>query len=146
MIEMTSGEITIEAGLVGDARGAKYRSRQITILASEDWNAALDALTDLAGRPALPWTVRRANLLVAGLRLPRARGAVLTVGPARLEVTGQTFPCSRMEAAHPGLLSALAPDWRGGVTCRVLTGGPVAIGTPVTVVSSPREVTPRLPG
>lgn len=146
MIEMPSGEVTLELGLVGDARGAKYKTRQITILAAEDWAAALDALTDLAGRPALPWTTRRANLLVSGLRLPRARGAILTVGPVRLAVTGQTFPCSRMEAAHPGLLSALAPEWRGGVTCRVLDGGPIALGTKITIESSPREITRRLPG
>ena len=35
-----------------------------------------------------------------------------------LEVTGETDPCERMEEIQPGLFQALAPGWRGGVTCR----------------------------
>jgi MOSC domain-containing protein YiiM len=88
----------------------------------------------------LDWTERRANLLVEGLRLPRARGAVLRIGGIELLVTGQTFPCARMDAVHPGLLKALGRDWRGGVTCQVVTGGELTAGVPASVVSSPREV------
>ena len=64
----------------------------------------------------------------------------------RLEVTGQTYPCLRMEEAHAGLLSALAKDWRGGVTARVLAGGVVALGDAVEVLVDPPEIRPRLPG
>jgi MOSC domain-containing protein YiiM len=64
----------------------------------------------------------------------------------RLEVTGQTYPCSRIEEAHAGLLKALAVNWRGGVTCRVLSGGQVGLGDAVEVLVCPREVLPRLPG
>lgn len=134
------GRITTGAGLDGDHKGAKFPRRGITILALEDWHAALEELTDLAGPVPLPWTVRRANLLVEGIRLPRARGAVLTIGAARLEVTAQTYPWRRMEQAHRGLMKALAPDWRGGVTCRVVEGGIVRLGDAVTIVSSPREI------
>ena len=90
--------------------------------------------------------MRRANLLVEGVELPRAKGGAHRVGPVRLEVTGQTYPCIRMEEARAGLLKALARDWRGGVTCRVLSGGPIALGDAVEVLVRPREVVPRLPG
>ena len=80
----------------------------------------------------LPWTTRRANLLVAGVRLPRASGGILQIGSVRLEVTAQTYPCARMEDARPGLLKALAREWRGGVTCRVVEGGRDCHRDPVT--------------
>lgn len=133
-------------GLDGDHKGLKFPRRGVTVLAREDWEATLAELADLAGPVPLAWMARRANLLVEGLRLPRARGAIIAVGPVRLEVTAQTYPCRRMEAAHPGLLKALAPDWRGGVTCRVLDAGMVRLGDPARMLASPPEHEVRLPG
>ena len=145
MEEMASGLISRESGLEGDYRGAKFPRRQITVLAREDWDAALLDIPDLLGAVVLPWTARRANLLVEGVRLPRAKGAVLLVGDVRLEVTGQTNPCRRMEEVRAGLLKALHPQWRGGVTCLVREAGAVAIGDRVIVESAPREHVMRLP-
>ena len=139
-------EIATGGGLEGDHKGLKFPRRSVTILALEAWSAALLDLTDLAGPVPLAWTVRRANFLVRHLVLPQASGAIIAIGAVLLEVTGQTYPCSRMEAAHPGLLRALGPDWRGGVTCRVLEGGHVAMGATVSVLSSPKPHRPRLPG
>ena len=139
------GVISLETGLAGDHKGAKRTARQITILAAEDWQAACKTLGGDA--LALDWTVRRANLLTVGLRLPRVRGGVIALGPVRLEVTGQTYPCKRMDEAYPGLLKALAPDWRGGVTCRVMTGGEISVGDEASIISSPPEPPKRiLPG
>lgn len=146
MEEIGQGDITVDRGLEGDHKGPKFPLRRITVLALEDWERALAELAGPAGPPALPWTARRANLLVQGVRLPRARGAILTVGPIKLEVTYPTQPCARMDEAHLGLLVALHPEWRGGVTCRVLEGGRVTVGDPVVLVHSPPERTPRLPG
>jgi MOSC domain-containing protein YiiM len=141
-------EISLEAGVAGDHKGAKFKRRAVTILAREDWEAALAQLAAEGdeGAPGLDWTVRRANLLVEGVRLPRAIGATLRVGPTLLEVTYPTGPCARMEAARKGLLKALHPEWRGGVTCKVIKGGRVSIGDGVTVVSSPPERRIKLPG
>ena len=148
MEELASGEITREAGLGGDSRGAKFKTRQITILAREDWEAALLELGDLSTAeqrqqserpPDLPWTMRRANLYLEGVRLPRAKGGVLQIGPVVLEITGQTNPCHRMEEAHRGLLSALHPHWRGGVTCRVLEGGTINLGDQAAVLVAPPD-------
>lgn len=139
------GLITREAGLDGDSRGAKYPTRQITILAREDWEAALLDASDLMGPPDLPWTTRRANLYIEGIRLPRAKGGILQIGSVVLEITGQTNPCHRMDEACKGLLSALHPNWRGGVTCRVRDGGAIALGDPVTILHAPKEHVIRLP-
>jgi MOSC domain-containing protein YiiM len=98
MQEVAEGLISVEAGLAGDFKGAKFPLRQITVLACEAWAAA----TVEAGAPGLPWTTRRANLLVEGVELPRGKGGVLRIGPVRVEVTGQTYPCVRMEQAHAG--------------------------------------------
>jgi MOSC domain-containing protein YiiM len=142
MQEVDQGLITPAAGLVGDFKGAKYPRRQITVLALEVWQAALAEIA----QPGLPWTARRANLLLEGVELPCAAGGVLRIGAVHLEVTGQTYPCSRMEEVQAGLLSALAKDWRGGVTCRVLEGGPIALGDPVEVLLRPVPIVRQLPG
>ena len=106
---------------------------------------ALD-LVGISGPPLLAWTTRRANLYIEGLRLPRAKGSILRVGPVVLEVTGQTNPCHRMEEAYAGLLSALHPAWRGGVTCSVREAGHIRIGDPVEIVHAAHEHIIRLPG
>ena len=124
-----------EHGLHGDCHGKPGR-RQITLMTQRAWDAACQALAT-TGTPSLfddatlPWTTRRANLLVDDLPLYHATGTHILLGSARLEITGETDPCERMEAACPGLFDALRPDWRGGVTCRVLQGGELAVGVAV---------------
>lgn len=120
---------TTALGVDGDFRG-KLRKRQVTILALEDWQAACDAI----GRDDLPWTTRRANLLVSGFKLPREIGSKILIGTAVFKVTGETDPCRRMEDAAPGLEDALRPDWRGGVTCRVVEDGNLQCGDAVKLM------------
>ena len=105
----------------------------MTVLALEDWRAALN---EVSSELILKWTVRRANLLVEGVELPR-EGGRLSVGDVVLEVTGETKPCARMDAARTGLRKALESDWRGGVCCKVIAGGRVEVGDGVSV--SPRS-------
>lgn len=147
------GTITEAAGLQGDYRGAKYPRRQVTVLAIEDWQAALVVLTErfaAAGAGPKPfdldWTERRANLLVQGLLLPAGRGSLLRIADVRLEVTGETTPCARMDEVALGLRRALASGRFGGVTCRVLTGGDIALGDPVVVERALQNRLPLLPG
>ncbi len=124
--------VSVDTGVGGDFRGTS-RKRQITILAQADWQAALAEL----GRPDLAWTIRRANFLVSGITLPQVPGTRLSLGTVILEVTGQTDPCDRMDEQAPGLKAALTPDWRGGITCRVITGGAVKVGDPLTLLELP---------
>ena len=123
---LSEAEIGIQAGVSGDARGVRA-GRQVTVVFREGWQAAC---RDLG--VALPWTTRRANLLVEGVEVPR-EGKCLIIGPVVLEVTQETQPCQVMEAAHRGLRAAMTPEWRGGVCCRVLKGGTVRVGDRVDV-------------
>jgi MOSC domain-containing protein YiiM len=51
-----------------------------------------------------------------------------------------------MERAFPGLRKALSPEWRGGVTCKVVAGGEVRAGDEVSVTKAIRERKVLLPG
>jgi MOSC domain-containing protein YiiM len=127
MEELEAVRVSERDGIEGDARG-RSPGRQVTVLALEDWRAACAQLG-----ADLPWTLRRANLLIEGVALPREAGARLRVGALELEITGETDPCARMEAQHPGLRAALEPKWRGGRTCRVVSGAAIRTGDPVEV-------------
>jgi MOSC domain-containing protein YiiM len=122
MQQLERAEVTLDAGVVGDFRGRPGK-RQVTLLARESWD---DACRELG--VALPWTTRRANLLIEGLALEQSAGRRLRIGPVLLEVTSECDPCQVMDAQHQGLRAALQPAWRGGVTCRVLEAGTLARG------------------
>ena len=128
MEEIAAASVTREAGLEGDFRGADDEERQVTVLTRECWEAACAELGC-----DLPWTTRRANLLIEGLRVGGALGRTVRIGDLALEITGETAPCARMEEQRPGLRQALTPDWRGGVTCRVARAGAVRAGDAVTL-------------
>lgn len=128
--------IDADDGVIGDWRGRRdggpMDDRQVTVLAAEAWDAACADI----GRH-LPWTTRRANLLVEGIDLRDSAGARLSVGEAVLRVTMETVPCFRMDQAFDGLRAALVPDWRGGVCCRVEKGGRVCQGDAVVLDRAP---------
>ncbi len=126
---LESVRVSKASGLEGDCRGAKPM-RQVTLLSAEAWQAVCAELG-----AELPWTLRRGNLLVSGLDLPRVVGARLAVGALQLEVTEEVRPCQRMDEQQAGLMAALDPDWRGGIACRVLEGAVIRIGDPVSLQS-----------
>jgi MOSC domain-containing protein YiiM len=133
METLERARVTPDKGVEGDCRGVvgpnQRGKRQITLIEAESWAAALgDVDADL------PWFLRRANLLVTGLRLPREPGAVIAIGNGlRIRITCECDPCSRMDALLPGLQAALRPDWRGGVCGRVLSEGTIAIGDAIRI-------------
>ena len=124
--------IGVDYGVEGDHRGqvrpGKLPKRQVTVLTREAWDATCADL----GRD-VPWTVRRSNLLVEALPLPGRAGDVIAIGDVRLEVHVEIDPCQRMDEQVPGLQDALKPEWRGGVGCRVLRGGEIAVGDTVHI-------------
>lgn len=124
--------LSVALGVTGDCRGIVKpgkSKRQVSLLEAGDWAAA----TAEVGSDA-PWHARRANLLVDGLDLPQRGGAVLRIGDtARLEITVECDPCIRMEQVAPGLMTALLPDWRGGVLARVLSEGDIRVGDPIII-------------
>jgi MOSC domain-containing protein YiiM len=123
--------VTCEGGIAGDFRGAMRRGpykRQVTLIERADWEAALAEVGHV-----LPWSDRRANLLV-DVDLPQGAGARVRIGAdVVLEITRECDPCERMEALAPGLKAALLPDWRGGACARVITGGEIAVGDLVRI-------------
>jgi MOSC domain-containing protein YiiM len=129
MIPLDRADVTTGEGVVGDSRG-RPGSRQVTIVSREAWQAACDEIGQ-----SLPWTVRRANLFVEDLELPKELGRQICIGQVVLEVCGETDPCARMDAQVSGLTAALTPDWRGGVCCRVITGGEIHVGDTVQTTS-----------
>lgn len=124
--------VGLDTGVHGDHRGAirpgKSNKRQVTIMMAEDWQAAIEEL----GTP-VSWEERRANLLVEGIVLPRESGALIRIGPALFEITGECDPCRRMDAVSDGLQIALRPEWRGGRNARVIEAGAIAVGDAVEV-------------
>jgi MOSC domain-containing protein YiiM len=138
MKEVAAARITVETGVGGDARGKPGR-RQATVITRRAWEAACSEL----GAAHLPWTTRRANLLVDGIDLQDKIGYDLRVGDAVLTISGETRPCEVMEQAYPGLRAALRPEWRGGVTCRVTRSGDIAVGCEVVLT---RNVLRQLTG
>jgi MOSC domain-containing protein YiiM len=123
MQEIFSGELSLDEGLLGDSKG-RPGSRQITILSKESWLRACDELG-----LDLPWTVRRANLLIKGFEfLPTDVGRTIHIGDVILEITRETDPCYKMDKAHHGLKEALMSGWRGGVCCKVIQAGTITTG------------------
>jgi MOSC domain-containing protein YiiM len=125
--------VGLATGVAGDFRGSiapgKSNRRQVTVFSIDDWEAATSGLGI-----ALPWTERRANLLIDGIDLPQREGVRLRIGGhCALEITGETRPCRRMDDAVQGLFAALIPDWRGGVTAKVIAEGDIALGDPVSI-------------
>ena len=130
---LNSAELVEGQGVDGDFRGTRKAGSAgqngVVLIEAGDWAAAVAECG-----AAVPWHERRGNLLVEGLDIPQHPGARLRIGSDVLvEITQECAPCERMEAVAAGLRAALTPDWRGGVTTRVLEGGPISIGVAVEI-------------
>ncbi len=124
MEEVPEFDISVTGGIGIDRRShLSPPERQVTVLFGPQWRAACAEVGQ-----SLPWKVRRANILVEDLENPRQAGIRFQLGSVELEVTGECAPCERMEEVQTGLRAALESDWRGGVTCRVIRDGRVAVG------------------
>ena len=108
-------------GIETDANFGRSR-RQVTVIEREVFETIRETLPD--ADPAM----RRANVMVSGIRLKDTRDGILRLGAVRLHVRGETRPCERMDAQCPGLTAALDPDWNGGVYAVVLDDGEVRVG------------------
>jgi MOSC domain-containing protein YiiM len=81
MQSIDSAQISVDHGILGDFRGTQ-KGRQITILSESDWQNACQQLDT-----ELPWTTRRANLLVDGVEFDESWvGRKLHIGTVELVV------------------------------------------------------------
>ncbi len=113
--------VTTEQGVDGDHRGGPG-ARQVTVISQDSWDNVCQYLDK-----SLPWIARRANLLVGGVVLKDSRGKFLQIGELVLEITGETTPCQRMDEYYQGLQEVLKPEWRGGVSCKVIKSGSINV-------------------
>lgn len=129
MISVEQAEVTQARGVENDIFGHPGK-RQVTVMSIQQWQLACNEIDN-----QLPWLTRRANLLIDGLSFSsKDVGKQLIIGELFLEITGETDPCEKMAIAYPGLEKALLPDWRGGVTCRVITGSRIKIDDKVELI------------
>jgi len=118
--------VNLETGVEKDFRGA-VNNRQVTVVSKESWDATCAEL----GKE-LDWTFRRANLLIQGVELINNTGRILSIGnEVTIEITNELQPCNRMDETCMGLQEVLMPDWRGGVTCKIISGGNIKVGDEV---------------
>ena len=107
--------------------GADFdRDRHVTLVEREVFDR-LKAEFDDSVEPVM----RRANLLVSGIRLEGTHGRTLSVGDLRIHIRGETRPCGRMDEACEGLRSALDPNWGGGVHGSVANDATIKVGDEV---------------
>ena len=111
-------------GLEGDADFD--RNRHVTLIEREVFDRLKGSLDD-----SVEPMMRRANLLVSGIRLEDTRGRMLAVGDLRIHIRGETRPCGQMEAAGEGLMDALDPHWGGGAHGSVVNDATIAVGDEV---------------
>ncbi|NKF51855.1 MOSC domain-containing protein [Shewanella sp. WXL01] len=130
MHELDSVKVTLESGVANDIFGRPGK-RQVTLLSSAQWQQACSEIAQ-----DLNWLTRRANLLVDGYQFSAADvGKTVHIGAQlQLEITGETDPCAKMEQAVAGLEAALTPEWRGGVTAKVVNAGEISINDTVSIL------------
>jgi len=119
-------------GLADDRLGqrgeAELSTRQVTLIQHEH----LAVIAQLARVAQVDPVGLRRNLVVSGINLLALKNARLQVGGALLELVGPCQPCSRMEEAiDAGGYAAMRGH--GGMTARVVSGGPLRVGDRVAV-------------
>ena len=120
-----SANLVEDLGIEGD-KHANAASRRQVLLADKE---ALDAVGVLPGTIKENVTVEGVDVmqLPAGSRVRLGRSAVL-------EITAVCEPCFRMDEIREGLKQEL--EGRRGMVSRVVQGGTISVGDPITVERS----------
>ncbi|MFK7830267.1 MAG: MOSC domain-containing protein [Congregibacter sp.] len=118
-------------GLEGDHRVDKTpgSGRQVTLISTEFVEQTSHFL---GGMDIHPGQLRR-NLLVSGINLHALRYQRFSIGEAVFEAGALCHPCSRMETAL-GKGGVAAMLGHGGLCCRILQGGEIALNDALVVV------------
>lgn len=123
-----SARLTPEEGLPGDHYSGRSGNRHLTLIQAEHLPVVAAILRKEKADPALA----RRNIVVSGINLLALKGQQFRMGEALLEYTGECHPCSRMEENFgPGGYNAMRGH--GGITARVISGGTISVGDPVSL-------------
>ncbi|WP_458095071.1 MOSC domain-containing protein [Roseomonas sp. WA12] len=115
-------------GLRGDRfSSTRNGTRQVTLISGEHLRsiAAYLSLEEVS-----PHRLRR-NLVTSGINLSALKHRRFRIGAALLEYSGECHPCTRMDE-ELGQGGYNAVRGHGGITARVLEGGPIRVGDAVT--------------
>ena len=122
---VSSVEVSLEEGLVGDRYASKSKKRQVTLIQKEH----LEAVSGLLDKAVTPSSCRR-NILISGINLLAFKDRQFKIGEVILEMTGLCHPCSKMERnLGPGGYNAMRGH--GGITARVIKAGIIELGQSV---------------
>jgi MOSC domain-containing protein YiiM len=115
-------------GLAGDHYTSKSNGkRQVTLIQAEH----LEVVARMLGKTEVFAPDLRRNLLVSGINLYALRNRHFKVGDVVLEGSGPCEPCSRMEEVlGEGAYNAMRGH--GGITARIIEGGMLRVGDPVS--------------
>jgi MOSC domain-containing protein YiiM len=120
-----SAKLVEGLGMEGDKHASAASKRQVLLADKE----ALDAVGVLPGTIKENVTVEGVDVmgLPAGSRVRLGRSAVL-------EITEICEPCFRMDEIREGLKQEL--EGRRGMVSRVVRGGTISVGDPITIERS----------
>jgi MOSC domain-containing protein YiiM len=123
---LEAAEVVAAHGIQGDYRSG-HGGRHVTLIEAEAIATVAEKL-----RVKVPLDASRRQIVVEGIRLNELVGRRLRVGSVVLDVHELCHPCQRMESAvGPGAKAAM--EGIGGVCARVLEGGAVRPGDPVSI-------------
>lgn len=132
MLVVERARAVAELGLAGDHRSEKTpgSARQVTIISRE----FVEQTAHFLGTSNIDPALLRRNLVVSGINLHALRHQRFSIGEVELEAAALCHPCSRMEAAlgQGGVAAMLG---HGGLCCRILRSGEMAVGDAVTVLA-----------
>ncbi|MBM9458854.1 MOSC domain-containing protein [Nocardioides sp. zg-536] len=126
MQSKTSVEVETGKGIVGDRyHGTKHR--HVTVQSRE----ALDLAAEVYG-DAVPSHLTRRNITVSHGAVPRDPGTRIRIGDVLLEAVRVAAPCKLLDdTIGRGAQDALRR--RAGTVFRVLEGGSISLGDPMTL-------------
>lgn len=120
---VSSVEVTVEDGLIGDHYHGKSKKRQVTLIQAEH----LSAVAGMLHRAQIDPGLTRRNIVVSGINLLALKDRQFQIGGVILAFTGLCHPCSRMEKnLGPGGYNAMRGH--GGITASVVQGGTIKAG------------------
>jgi MOSC domain-containing protein YiiM len=122
---VATANLVSDLGIEGDKHASAASRRQVLLADKE----ALDAVGVLPGTIKENVTVEGVDVmrLPAGTRMRLGRSAVL-------EITAVCEPCFRMDEIRDGLKAEL--EGRRGMVSRVVQGGTINVGDPITIEQS----------